>query len=84
MATARGKLWLISKAIDSVGQNTQKITEAMRLVAAAECRVQQQVIATRPFDRLAQVLYGLQTRLRFEAVDPAAAEKTGTGQSGYW
>jgi len=40
-------------------------------------RAQQQVIATRPFaDRLAQVLYGLQTRLRFEAVDlPAAAEK---------
>jgi len=33
-------------------------------------RAQQQVIATRPFaDRLAQVLYGLQTRLRFEDVD---------------
>jgi F-type H+-transporting ATPase subunit gamma len=40
----------------------------MRLVAAAKVRrAQEQVIATRPFaDRLAQVLYGLQTRLRFE------------------
>lgn len=43
----------------------------MRLVAAARVRrAQEQVIATRPFaDRLAQVLYGLQTRLRFEDVD---------------
>ncbi|MBW4518389.1 MAG: F0F1 ATP synthase subunit gamma [Scytolyngbya sp. HA4215-MV1] len=49
-------------------KNTKKITEAMRLVAAAKVRrAQEQVIATRPFaDRLAQVLYGLQTRLRFE------------------
>ena len=53
------------------GKNTKKITEAMRLVAAAKVRrAQEQVIATRPFaDRLAQVLYGLQTRLRFEDVD---------------
>jgi F-type H+-transporting ATPase subunit gamma len=52
-------------------KNTQKITEAMRLVAAARVRrAQEQVTATRPFaDRLAQVLYGLQTRLRFEDVD---------------
>jgi len=49
-------------------KNTKKITEAMRLVAAAKVRrAQEQVIATRPFaDRLAQVLYGLQSRLRFE------------------
>jgi len=49
-------------------KNTKKITEAMRLVAAAKVRrAQEQVIATRPFaDRLAQVLYGLQARLRFE------------------
>lgn len=49
-------------------KNTQKITEAMRLVAAAKVRrAQEQVIATRPFaDRLAQVLYGLQNRLQFE------------------
>jgi F-type H+-transporting ATPase subunit gamma len=57
----------IRDRIQSV-KNTQKITQAMRLVAAAKVRrAQEQVIATRPFaDRLAQVLYGLQTRLRFE------------------
>ncbi|WP_448563991.1 F0F1 ATP synthase subunit gamma [Trichothermofontia sp.] len=51
-------------------KNTQKITEAMRLVAAAKVRrAQEQVLASRPFaDRLAQVLGGLQTRLRFEDV----------------
>jgi F-type H+-transporting ATPase subunit gamma len=59
----------IRDRIQSV-KNTKKITEAMRLVAAARVRrAQEQVIATRPFaDRLAQVLYGLQTRLRFEDV----------------
>lgn len=43
----------------------------MRLVAAARVRrAQEQVLSTRPFaDRLAQVLYGLQTRLRFEDAD---------------
>ncbi len=52
-------------------KNTRKITEAMRLVAAAKVRrAQEQVTATRPFaDRLAQVLYGLQQRLRFEDVE---------------
>jgi len=57
----------IRDRIQSV-KNTRKITEAMRLVAAARVRrAQEQVIATRPFaDRLAQVLYGLQTRLKFE------------------
>lgn len=60
----------IRDRIQSV-KNTKKITEAMRLVAAAKVRrAQEQVIATRPFaDRLAQVLYGLQTRLRFEDAD---------------
>jgi F-type H+-transporting ATPase subunit gamma len=60
----------IRDRIQSV-KNTRKITEAMRLVAAAKVRrAQEQVIATRPFaDRLAQVLYGLQTRLRFEDAD---------------
>ncbi|NEP11533.1 MAG: F0F1 ATP synthase subunit gamma [Symploca sp. SIO1A3] len=49
-------------------KNTKKITEAMRLVAAAKVRrAQEQVTATRPFaDRLAQVLYGLLNRLQFE------------------
>lgn len=52
-------------------KNTKKITEAMRLVAAAKVRrAQEQVTKTRPFaDRLAQVLYGLQTRLKFEDAD---------------
>lgn len=60
----------IRDRIQSV-KNTKKITEAMRLVAAAKVRrAQEQVIATRPFaDRLAQVLYGLQARLRFEDAD---------------
>ena len=63
-------LKFIRDRIQSV-KNTKKITEAMRLVAAARVRrAQEQVLATRPFaDRLAQVLYGLQTRLRFEDVD---------------
>ena len=57
----------IRDRIQSV-KNTRKITEAMRLVAAAKVRrAQAQVNATRPFaDRLAQVLYGLQNRLKFE------------------
>ncbi|NJM71439.1 MAG: F0F1 ATP synthase subunit gamma [Scytonema sp. RU_4_4] len=57
----------IRDRIQSV-KNTKKITEAMRLVAAARVRrAQEQVLSTRPFaDRLAQVLYGLQSRLRFE------------------
>ncbi|MBF2065490.1 MAG: F0F1 ATP synthase subunit gamma [Calothrix sp. C42_A2020_038] len=60
----------IRDRIQSV-KNTKKITEAMRLVAAARVRrAQEQVLSTRPFaDRLAQVLYGLQTRLRFEDAD---------------
>lgn len=60
----------IRDRIQSV-KNTKKITEAMRLVAAAKVRrAQEQVTATRPFaDRLAQVLYGLQGRLQFADVD---------------
>ncbi|MBE9011798.1 F0F1 ATP synthase subunit gamma [Pseudanabaenaceae cyanobacterium LEGE 13415] len=60
----------IRDRIQSV-KNTKKITEAMRLVAAAKVRrAQEQVTATRPFaDRLAQVLFGLQSRLRFEEAD---------------
>lgn len=52
-------------------KNTRKITEAMRLVAAARVRrAQEQVMGTRPFaDALAQVLFGLQNRLQFEDVD---------------
>jgi F-type H+-transporting ATPase subunit gamma len=63
-------LKLIRDRIQSV-KNTKKITEAMRLVAAARVRrAQEQVLSTRPFaDRLAQVLYNLQSRLQFEDVD---------------
>jgi F-type H+-transporting ATPase subunit gamma len=63
-------LKFIRDRIKSV-KNTKKITEAMRLVAAAKVRrAQEQVTATRPFaDRLAQVLYGLAERLKFENID---------------
>jgi F-type H+-transporting ATPase subunit gamma len=66
----------IRDRISSV-KNTRKITEAMRLVAAAKVRrAQQQVLATRPFsDRLAQVIYRLQTRLRFEDVNLPLIQK---------
>ncbi len=52
-------------------KNTRKITEAMRLVAAAKVRrAQEQVLRSRPFaDRLARVLENIQTRLRFEIAD---------------
>lgn len=59
----------IRDRIQSV-KNTKKITEAMRLVAAAKVRrAQEQVIATRPFaNTLAQVLYNLLNRLTVEDV----------------
>ncbi len=60
-------------------KNTKKITEAMRLVAAAKVRrAQEQVTSTRPFaDRLAQVLYGLQARLKFEEANlPLLKQRT--------
>ncbi|MGK7909386.1 MAG: F0F1 ATP synthase subunit gamma [Synechococcus sp.] len=52
-------------------KNTRKITEAMRLVAAAKVRrAQEQVDASRPFaDRLAQVFFRLQARLQLESVE---------------
>jgi len=52
-------------------KNTRKITEAMRLVAAAKVRrAQEQVLRSRPFaDRLARVLQNLEERLGFEASD---------------
>ena len=60
-------LKFIRDRIKSV-KNTRKITEAMRLVAAAKVRrAQEQVETTRPFaDRMAQVFYCLKTRLKFE------------------
>jgi len=54
----------IRDRISSV-KNTRKITEAMRLVAAAKVRrAQEQVLRSRPFaDRLARVLENLQSHL---------------------
>lgn len=73
----------IRDRIQSV-KNTKKITEAMRLVAAAKVRrAQEQVTATRPFaDRLAQVLYGLQARLRFEEADLPLLRRRDVGTVG--
>ncbi|MCG9892616.1 MAG: F0F1 ATP synthase subunit gamma [Thermosynechococcaceae cyanobacterium MS004] len=74
-------LKFIRDRIQSV-KNTKKITEAMRLVAAAKVRrAQEQVTATRPFaDRLAQVLYGLQARLKFEEADLPLLKKRQVGK----
>ena len=60
----------IRNRIQSV-KNTKKITEAMRLVAAAKVRrAQEQVLACRPFaDALAQMLYRLRSYIRFEEVN---------------
>ncbi len=65
----------IRDRISSV-KNTRKITEAMRLVAAAKVRrAQDQVLRSRPFaDRLARVLENLQSRMRFEDVDAPLLE----------
>ncbi|MEL7038020.1 MAG: F0F1 ATP synthase subunit gamma [Cyanobacteria bacterium J06592_8] len=58
-------------------KNTKKITEAMRLVASAKVRrAQEQVLATRPFaDKLAGILYALQSRLQFENIDSPLLEQ---------
>ncbi len=66
MANLRG----IRDRIKSV-TNTQKITKAMRLVAAAKVRrAQEQVLGSRPFaDKLVEVIARLQGRLSLEAVD---------------
>mmetsp|Transcript_2301 Transcript_2301/g.5816 ORF Transcript_2301/g.5816 Transcript_2301/m.5816 type:complete len:358 (-) Transcript_2301:311-1384(-) len=52
-------------------KNTQKITEAMKLVAAAKVRrAQEAVINSRPFtENLVKVLYGVNQRTRTEDVD---------------
>ncbi|EDY37931.1 ATP synthase F1, gamma subunit [Cyanobium sp. PCC 7001] len=66
----------IRDRISSV-KNTRKITEAMRLVAAAKVRrAQEQVLRSRPFaDRLARVLENLQSRMGFEDVDAPLLEE---------
>ena len=66
----------IRDRISSV-KNTRKITEAMRLVAAAKVRrAQEQVLRSRPFaDRLARVLENLQSRMRFEDAEAPLLEQ---------
>jgi F-type H+-transporting ATPase subunit gamma len=66
----------IRDRISSV-KNTRKITEAMRLVAAAKVRrAQEQVLRSRPFaDRLARVLQNLQTRMAFDTADSPLLQK---------
>jgi F-type H+-transporting ATPase subunit gamma len=68
---------------DRIGsvKNTRKITEAMRLVAAAKVRLaQEQVLRSRPFaDRLARVLENLQSRMRFEDADAPLLEQREVG-----
>ena len=58
-------------------KNTRKITEAMRLVAAAKVRrAQEQVLRSRPFaDRLARVLENIQSRMQIEAADSPLLKK---------
>ncbi len=58
-------------------KNTRKITEAMRLVAAAKVRrAQEQVLKSRPFaDKLARVLENIQTRMQFETSDSPLLNK---------
>ncbi len=58
-------------------KNTRKITEAMRLVAAAKVRrAQDQVLKSRPFaDKLAKVLQNIQTRMKFESSDSPLLSK---------
>jgi len=80
-APARGSLQVtaslkeVRDRIASV-KNTQKITEAMKLVAAAKVRrAQDAVINGRPFsENLVKVLYGVNQRLKMEDVDSPLCE----------
>lgn len=60
----------LRQRIDSV-KNTQKITEAMKLVSAAKVRkAQEAVINGRPFSKtLVEVLYDINERLQLEDID---------------
>ncbi|KAH7546727.1 hypothetical protein FEM48_Zijuj01G0232200 [Ziziphus jujuba var. spinosa] len=60
----------LRERIDSI-KNTQKITEAMKLVSAAKVRrAQEAVINSRPFsETLIEVLYNINEQLQSEAID---------------
>ncbi|KAL4451728.1 hypothetical protein ABPG75_007390 [Micractinium tetrahymenae] len=83
-APRRGQLQVMAASIkevrDRIGSvsNTKKITEAMKLVAAAKVRrAQEAVVNGRPFaENLVKVLYGVNQRLRVEDVDsPLVAQR---------
>lgn len=83
-APKRGSLQVMNVSIkevrDRIGSvsNTKKITEAMKLVAAAKVRrAQEAVVNGRPFaENLVKVLYGVNQRLRVEDVDsPLVAQR---------
>lgn len=83
-APRRGQLQVMAAGIkevrDRIGSisNTKKITEAMKLVAAAKVRrAQEAVVNGRPFaENLVKVLYGVNQRLRVEDVDsPLVAQR---------
>lgn len=69
-AAVRCGLRELRERIDSV-KNTQKITEAMKLVAAAKVRrAQEAVVSGRPFsETLVEVLYNINEQLQSEDVD---------------
>jgi len=80
-ATSRGALQVVAgmkEVRDRIGsvKNTQKITEAMKLVAAAKVRrAQAAVISGRPFsENLIKAMYGVNQRLRTEDVDSPLCE----------
>ncbi|MCE7766553.1 hypothetical protein GQL56_28400, partial [Pseudomonas putida] len=60
----------LRERIDSV-KNTQKITEAMKLVAAAKVRrAQEAVVGARPFsETLVEVLYNINEQLQTDDID---------------
>lgn len=76
--TMGGNIREMRERISTV-KNTEKITEAMRLVSAAKVRrAQDAVLKTRPFsETLQKVLGGLIKRLKADAVElPLLAERT--------
>ncbi|CAN4078348.1 unnamed protein product [Withania somnifera] len=68
--TVRCGLRELRERIDSV-KNTQKITEAMKLVAAAKVRrAQEAVVGARPFsETLVEVLYSINEQLQTDDID---------------
>merc|ERR1719230_256161 len=70
VAMSAGKIRELRDRIGSI-KNTQKITSAMRLVAAAKVRrAQDAVLRSRPFsENLERVLGGLLERLKYKADD---------------